>query len=329
MSFSNHVGTNEAKKQNGISFKTVTSFLLKFDTIFALIVICLILTLSSNYFLTFSNFTNILQQVSVIGIIAIGMTFVISTAEIDLSVGSVVALSGAIVGVLSSTLDLNIFLSIIIALVTGIIVGLLIGTFSVKFVIPSFIVTLASMMTIRGIAFLVTGGYPAPVESEFLQIIGQGKTFGIANSAIIFIVIALLGYHFLQRSRFGRYVLAVGGNKDSAEVSGIPVTKIRLIVFALSGLLASLSGILLAGQFGAGSPNAGDMYELDAIAAVVLGGTNLYGGKGRVTGTIIGVLIIGVIDNGLNLLNVSSYYQMVVKGLVILMALGMNRFKQS
>src|SRR5699024_10740627 len=160
-------------------------------------------------------------------------------------------------------------------------------------------------------------------------VIGQGKTFGIANFAIIFIVIALLGYHFLQRSRFGRYVLAVGGNKESAEVSGIPVTKIRLIVFSLCGLLASLSGILLAGQFGAVSPNAVDMYELGALAAVLLVGANLDGGKGRVTGTIICVLIIGVIDNGLNLLNVSSYYQMVVKGLGILMALGMNRFTQS
>src|SRR5699024_1277482 len=130
MSLSNRLDTNEAKKQNGLFFKTITSFLLKFDTIFALIVICLILTLSSNHFLTFGNFTNILQQVSVIGIIAIGMTFVISTAEIDLSVGSVVALSGAIVGVLSSTLGLNIFLSIIIALITGFIVGLLIGTLS-------------------------------------------------------------------------------------------------------------------------------------------------------------------------------------------------------
>src|SRR5690606_24710069 len=176
--------------------------------------ICIILSISTDYFFTFSNFTNVLQQVSVIGIIAIGMTFVICSAEIDLSVGSVVALTGSLVGVLSSTFNLPILLSIIIALLAGLFVGFLIGTLSIKFIIPSFIVTLASMMSVRGIAFLITGGYPAPIDSEFLKVIGQGKTLGIPNSAILFFVIALIGYHFLERSRFGRYVLAVGGNKE-------------------------------------------------------------------------------------------------------------------
>ncbi|MFT9846581.1 ABC transporter permease [Aneurinibacillus sp. REN35] len=311
------------------SARNIKAILLKNDTVIALVGICLILSLSSDYFLTFSNFTNVLQQVSLIGIIAVGMTFVICSAEIDLSVGSVVALTGSLVGVLSSTYNVPIFLSVIIGLLAGLLVGFLMGTLSIKLIIPSFIVTLASMMSVRGIAFLVTGGYPAPINSDFLQLIGQGKTLGIPNSSILFFLVVLIGYHFLERSRFGRYVLAVGGNKESAKVSGIPVTKIRLTVFSISGLLAGLSGVLLAGQFGSGSPNAGNMYELDAIAAVVLGGANLYGGKGRIIGTVMGVLIIGVINNGLNLLNVSPYYQMVVKGLVILMALGLNKFKQN
>ena len=203
------------------------------------------------------------------------------------------------------------------------------GTISVKFVIPSFIVTLASMMTVRGLAFIITGGYPSPIDSVFAKWIGQKSSFGIPHSVIIFLIIVLIGYYLLEKSRFGRYVLAVGGNKEAARISGIHVTKIRLIVFSMSGLLAGLAGVVLASQFGAGSPNAGNMYELDAIAAVVLGGTNLYGGRGRILGTVMGVLIIGVIDNGLNLLNVSPYYQMVTKGLVILLALGLNRFKES
>lgn len=321
--------SSNSQVTKGSNFKGIGSFLLKNDTLVGLVLLCIILSLSTDYFLSISNFMNVLQQVSVIGIIAIGMTFIITSAEIDLSVGSVVAFSGSVMGVLFALFDFPIGIAIIIAMLGSLLLGLIMGMISIKFVIPSFIVTLASMMTVRGLAFIITDGYPSPIDSEFTKWIGQKSTLGIPHSVFIFVIVVFLGYYLLEKSRFGRYVLAVGGNKEAARIAGIHVTKIRLIVFSMSGLLAGLAGVVLASQFGAGSPNSGNMYELDAIAAVVLGGTNLYGGRGRILGTVMGVLIIGVIDNGLNLLNVSPYYQMVTKGIVILLALGLNRFKET
>ncbi|MCG4579771.1 ribose ABC transporter permease [Clostridium cochlearium] len=295
-------------------------FLLKFKSLFGLILLCVIISILTPRFLNVSNIMNVFTQVSVNAILAIGMSFVILTGGIDLSVGSTLAISGAISASIIRATN-SIFLSIIVALIIGAIIGLMNGVVVAKGKIQAFIVTLATMTIFRGVTMVYTNGTPISGLSDKFMLIGNKKILGyIPVPAIITIVVLIIAWYILSQTRYGRYVYALGGNEDSARLSGINTDKIKTIVYVICGITAALSGVITTSRVGSASPNAGLGFELDAIAAVVLGGTSLAGGEGTVVGTIIGAMIIGVLNNGLNLAGVSAYYQSIVKGLVILLA---------
>ncbi|MBI3195114.1 MAG: ribose ABC transporter permease [Ignavibacteriae bacterium] len=281
----------------------------------------------SEFFFTPDNILNVTLQTSITAIIAVGMTFVILTGGIDLSVGALVALTGVITtSALSQSVPFP--LALIIGLCVGTIAGMIAGVFITKFNITPFIVTLAMMTVSRGLAFMYTEGRPIwEVPPEF-SVLGNGRLLAVPIPTIFMLIVYVLAFLILHRTRFGRYVYAVGGNKEAARLAGINTNNVLLKVYMISGVLASLSGILLASRMNSGQPNSGLMYELDVIAAVVVGGTSLTGGRGTIIGTFMGAMLIGVLRNGLNLLNVSSYVQMVMVGIVILLAVLMDRMRK-
>jgi ribose transport system permease protein len=299
----------------------------------------------SDRFLTYENQVNVFRQISINAIIAAGMTYVILTGGIDLSVGSIVALSGVVVASLLKLEGIALPLRIPLAILGGLSIGALSGLFGgaviVRFRIPPFIATLAMMTIARGLAFLYTGGRPIwglPREFDF---IGRGHLLGgllsrihpnlgtvIPFPIVIMLAVYLAAHLMLTHSTFGRYVYAIGGNEEAARLSGINTQRVKLTVYVLSGLAAALSGVILASRLGSGQPNSGMMFELDAIAAVVVGGTSLTGGKGSITGTFVGALIIGELNNGLNLLGVDPYLQKVILGGVILLAVLLDQLSK-
>ena len=297
----------------------------KFKSAIGLIILVIVLSFLSDYFFTVNNLLNIIRQVSIIAIMAFGMTFVILTGGIDLSVGSLLAVSAAV----TAGLIINVGIFYLLVIPIGMLIGVLLGGFSglmvAKAKMPAFIVTLGMMTIARGLTLIYTDGRPISGFNEDFRFIGAGHIGGIPVPVIIMLIILLLCYITLKKTPYGRYVYAIGGNEEAAKLSGINVDRIKMSVYALSGLLSAISGIILASRLNSAQPTAGSGYELDAIATVVLGGTSLSGGQGGVIGTIIGALIIGVLNNGLNLLNVSSFYQQVAKGAVILIAVYIDR----
>ncbi|MDQ0150401.1 ABC transporter permease [Eubacterium multiforme] len=299
-------------------------YLDKYKSLIGLVLLCIIITFVTPSFLTLANISNVFTQVSVNAIIAIGMTFVILTGGIDLSVGSTLAISGALgASIIKSTG--NIFLAIIVASIVGIAIGLVNGILIAKGKLQAFIVTLATMTIFRGATLVFTNGTPiSKLPEKFLEI-GNGKLGFIPVPVIITIIIAIISIYALSQTRFGRYLYALGGNEESAKLSGINTDKIKVMTYVISGFVASIAGVIITSRIGSASPNAGTGFELDAIAAVVIGGTSLSGGEGKISGTIVGALIIGVLNNGLNLMNVSPFYQSIVKGLVILIAVLLDK----
>lgn len=298
----------------------------KIGPLIGLIVITVILGVLSDTFFTLSNIFNLLRQVSVNALIAFGMTFVILTAGIDLSVGSLLALGSALTaGLLASGMDpmLAVFIGLLIGLALGAVNGLIIT----KGKVAPFIATLATMTIFRGATLVYTDGKPITglSDSFTFEMIGKGYVFGIPFPAILMLVIFVILFFVLRNTVFGRQVYAVGGNEEASTLSGIKADRVKIWVYSITGMLSVLAGIIITSRLNSAQPTAGTMYELDAIAAVVIGGTSLAGGRGRIVGTLIGALIIGVIDNGLNLLNVSSFYQQIVKGGVILLAVMLDR----
>lgn len=294
----------------------------------AFVILVVALAIASPAFLTFTNIINILRQISVIGIIAIGMTFVIATGGIDLSVGAIVAL----VGVISTSLVVEgSGTPLIVSVLAGVGVGLLCGMFSGLFIaklgVPEFIATLATMTIARGLCYVYTDGRPITGFREDYKVIGGGSVGIVPIPVLIFLIIIVIGIIMLNFSKFGRQVLAVGGNEKAAIVSGINAARIKFICYALSGVASAIAGIVLSSRTQTGQPAAGNGNELDAITAVVIGGASLSGGSGSIIGTVVGMLIIGVMTNGLDLLNVSSYYQQVIKGIIILIAVLSDRLK--
>ncbi|SMB93474.1 ribose ABC transporter membrane protein [Thermanaeromonas toyohensis ToBE] len=286
---------------------------------FSLLGLTVILSLLSDRFLTVNNLFNVARQVSVDSIVACGMTFVILTGGIDLSVGSVLALTGSLVAGLMTQ-----GFSISVAIATGLILGMVLGYFNGLIVtrgkVAPFIATLVMMTMARGLTLVYTDGRPITgLPREFLQI-GGGYLGPVPLPVIIMLSVFLLSHIVLTQTKFGRYVYAIGSNEEAARFSGIDTSRYKNLVYLISGALAALSGIILTSRLNSAQPTAGLGLELDAIAAVVLGGTSLAGGQGGIPGTLIGALIIGILNNGLNLLNVSSFYQQVVKGAVILLA---------
>ncbi|BAS27775.1 ABC transporter permease [Limnochorda pilosa] len=284
-----------------------------------LVLLCLALGLMNERFFTPSNLLVVTRQATINGLLAAGMTLVILTGGIDLSVGSVLALAGAIsAGTLASTGDVT--LAVLAALGVGALVGLANGLLSAYPNLPPFIVTLASMAWARGLTLVYTDGRPILVREAAYRFIGGGYLGPMPMPVVILLVTYALLLVFLTRTRWGRLVYAIGGNEQACRLAGIPVNRVKTFVYTVSGLFAGLTGLVLTARLVSAQPTAGVAYELNAIAAVILGGTSLQGGRGTILGTLVGALIMGVLDNGLNLMNVSPFYQEVAKGLVILTA---------
>ncbi|TFB08418.1 ribose ABC transporter permease [Candidatus Atribacteria bacterium MT.SAG.1] len=272
----------------------------------------------SERFFTISNMLIVMRQTSIVAFLAVGMSFVIIGAGIDLSVGSVLAFSGAVgAGVMQNG---GIFFGILAGLALGTALGAFNGIVITKLKIPSFIATLAMMAIARGGTLVYTDGRPITGLPSSFAFLGRGYIGNVPFPIILMLIIFILAYIVLKLTRFGRYVYATGGNINAARASGIKVNNVIISTFAISGFLSGLTGMVLASRLNSAQPTAGMGYELDAIAAVVLGGTNLFGGEGELWGTLVGAFIMGILNNGLNMLNVSSFYQQVVKGIVILIA---------
>jgi ribose/xylose/arabinose/galactoside ABC-type transport system permease subunit len=291
-------------------------------------VICLIISLITPQFLTVSNWTIIVTQVSINALLAFGVTFVIITGGIDLSLGSIVAVAGVTSAMLAHPDTYPVLIPISMGLLAGLLMGAFNGFIITKSKIAPFIVTLGTMTIGRGLALILSDGRPVSNLSDSFNYLGSGTVLGIPVLILIFILVFAVCSIILNKTILGRYIYAVGGNEQAARASGINIDRVKLAVYSISGLLAGLAGILLASRITTGQPNAGAGFELDAIAAVVIGGTSTTGGRGSMTGTLIGVLLIGVINNGLDLLNVTSYYQQVVMGIIIIGAVVLDSLNQ-
>lgn len=292
----------------------------KYGMLFILIALVALMAALSPTFFTSGNLLNIVRQMSIVGIVAIGVTMIIITTGIDLSSGSVIALTSVIVASVAQVDSYPVLFAVAIGLGIGLLCGLINGSIIAKGKIAPFIVTLGMMTAARGAALLYSGGKPIGGLSESFKFIGQGSLFGIPVPIIIFAAVAVISYILLNKTKFGKYVYAIGGNEQAAIIAGVNVTKYKILIYGYAGLLSGLAGIILTSRIASGQPTAGVMYELDAIAAAVIGGTSLAGGIGTIGGTVIGALIIGVMNNGLDLLNVSSYWQQILKGAIITVA---------
>lgn len=304
------------------------SVLQKIAPFIGLILIIVIITILNPGFLSVSNLMNVLRQVSINALIAFGMTFVILTGGIDLSVGATLALTGAVTaGMMASGMD-PIF-AMLLGLLLGAVLGAINGIIIAKGKVAPFIATLATMTIYRGLTLVYTDGRPISGLGDSLtfQMLGKGYFLGIPVPVVTMIISFGILYFILKKTTFGRRVYAVGGNEEASILSGINADRIKIYVYSLLGLLAALASLILTSRLNSAQPTAGEMFELDAIAAVVLGGTSLTGGRGWIVGTLIGALIIGVLNNGLNLIGVPSFFQQVVKGAVILLAVLLDRKK--
>ena len=309
--------------------KNTMKYMSELTTVIALIILMAVITIINSNFLTANNLLNLLLQVTSNALIAFGMTFVILTGGIDLSVGSILALSSALTaGLLGSGMPVT--LAILISLILGCILGMMNGLLISYGKLAPFIVTLATMTIFRGATLVYTNGNPITkgLSDTFLfQFLGQGYIVGIPFPVIIMFIVFIVLYVLLHKTAFGKSVYAIGGNEKAAYISGVKLNKVKIIIYSISGIMASISGLIITSRLISAQPTAGASYEMDAIAAVVLGGTSLSGGKGRILGTLIGALIIGVLNNGLNIIGVSAFWQQVVKGVVILIAVLIDRFK--
>ncbi|WP_254004814.1 ABC transporter permease [Pleomorphomonas sp. NRK KF1] len=299
----------------------------------AFLILAAILSVSNEFFLTPGNISNVLLQTSINGVLAIGMTFVILTGGIDLSVGSVVALAGIVSASFATTSSTAaiygapypVAIPLAVGVAVGVACGALSGLIVSYFSVPAFVTTLGMLSAARGLTLIYGGGRPVPALTPEFRWIGTGHVLGIPAPVVILAAVFGLAWWILARTRFGRYIYAVGGNAHAAKTSGIDVIRIRFAVYVISAGLAGLAGMLLSARTGSALPQAGIAYELDAIAAVVIGGTSLSGGVGRITGTLIGALIIGVMNNGLDLMGIQSYYQQVLKGALIVGAVMLDQ----
>jgi len=318
-----------------INKKNYRQSLAKFQSLIALVILCLVISLLSDKFLTTTNAWNVMRQISVNICISVGMTLVVLTAGIDLSIGSVLALCGAITaGLLKNGIEVpssNLYIGFTIlgATVAGLLVGSLLGWFNgwtiTKFKVPPFVATLAMLTIARGITMLWTKGFPITGLGENFAHLGTGWFLGIPLPVWVSGVIVFIAVIITNKTKLGRYIYAIGGNENAATLSGINIKRIKIAVYTIAGALAAVGGLLVTSRLDAAQPNAGTGYELDSIAAVVIGGTSLSGGRGSVLGTVLGAVIIGVLNNGLVLLNVSPFWQQVVKGFVILIAVIIDR----
>jgi ribose transport system permease protein len=305
----------------------LTRILRSYGIVIAFIIICAAMTVLSPVFLTVTNVRNVIRQSSIFGIMAIGMTFVILTGGIDLSVGSILAVAGAIsAGMLKGGAGL--LPIVLLALVLGIGCGLANGVIITIGRIAPFVVTLGMMSIARSITLIYTKGYPISGFTGDFRFIGGGEILSMPFPIIVFLLTVIVAWVILTQTRLGRYTYAIGGNEETVKLSGINADFYKTIAYVISGITAAMSALILTSRLNSAEPVAGQGYELDVIAAVVIGGTSLSGGRGSVWGTLIGALLIGVINNGMNLLGISPYFQLLVKGLIIIGAVLLDRLRQ-
>jgi len=316
---------DDMKKKNQAKLQ---GFLKTYGIFLILILMCIILSVLSPAFLSMGNMLNIVRQISVIGLIAFGVTMCIITTGIDLSSGSVLALSAVVAASLAQQPDwaarmypnlpaLPVIVPILAGLGVGALCGFVNGALISKTGIPPFIATLGMMTAARGLALLYAQGRPISTLTPEYNYIGQGVLFGVPFPVIILIVMALISRILLKHTKFGKYTYAIGGNENAAVVSGVNIDKYKILIYTYAGMLSGLAGVVLSSRISSGQPGLGQSYELDAIASAVIGGTSLSGGIGTIPGTIVYALIIGVMNNGLTLLNVQAYTQLIVKGVII------------
>jgi len=295
-----------------------------FYPLVGLVVVGIVMAATSNTFVSLANFSNVLVQVSINALIAVGMTFVILTGGIDLSVGAVMALSGTIAAMLMVS-GVNATLSLFVCVAAGFAIGMINGMCVAYGRMPAIIVTLATMGVARGLALMITGGYPVDGLPEWVRGVGNGHVIGIQTPIIVMAVVYVIAWVLLELTPFGRHLYAIGGNEVATRLSGIRVARYKMLAYVVSGVTTGIAAVVLTGRLMSGQPNVGEGSELDAIAAVVLGGTSIAGGRGSVIGTLLGALLLGVLNNGLNMVGVSPYAQIVIKGMIILLAIYIGR----
>lgn len=309
---------NILKQTNKINFRG--DVFRQFSLVFVFLLLVAVFSMTTDSFFTVPNLTNVLRQISVTGIAAMGVFMIILLGDIDLSVGSLYALI-AVIAALVWEVTGSPILTLLAALIAGACIGFANGFITAKGMIPAFVTTLATMGIARGIAYIITNGSPIGIVDKGFTMFGTSYVGNyLPTPVFIMIIVIVLIYILMNKTRFGRYVYAVGGNEEASRWSGLNAAKIKIAVFTIAGFLYGLSAIILAGRLGGALPTAGIGAELDVITAVILGGTSLAGGKGKMSGVIVGVLIIGVLNNGLTLMGVSSYWQDVVKGVIIIIA---------
>ncbi|WP_230130117.1 ABC transporter permease [Bacillus sp. CECT 9360] len=297
----------------------IAPFMSKFGILFILLAMIIVMSFMSDTFLRTQNILNIVRQISFIGIVAMGVTIVIITTGIDLSSGSVIALTSVMVASFAHPGD-SLIGALALGAGIGIACGAINGIITAKGKIPAFIATLGMMTAARGLALLYSDGRPIPDLSESFMFLGKGVVAGIPVPIIIFILIGIISHILLSKTKFGKYTYAIGGNEHAAKIAGINVDRYLILIYMYAGLLSAIAGMMLTARISVGQPSMGVSFELDAIAAAVIGGTSLTGGVGTIPGTIIGALIIGVLNNSLDLLGVSSYWQQILKGAIIVTA---------
>ena len=283
-----------------------------------LVLLCVIVSIATSKFLKPNNLISVLRQISINTYIALGMTLIIILGHIDLSVGAIVAMSGTLTVGFIVTQGLPIPVAILLGILLGMAAGMISGMIVTYFRVPAFIITMAMMNVCSGVAYVYSGGQATRINNDFFSAIGTGYLFNTIPLPVVYMIILIIVISFLLgKTKFGTYIYAIGGNREAARLSGVPIKKVEIAVFTISGVLSAFAGLVLCSRMYSGQPSVGNGYELDAIAACVLGGTSMSGGKGRISGTIFGAMVIGVISNGLNLIGVSSYWQLIVKGLII------------
>lgn len=301
-------------------------FVSKYGMAVVLIALIVFFSLSSQYFLTEQNLTNVLRQVAMLGIASVGMTIVVLTGGIDLSVGSAMALVGVVTASCMTTFGLDIYTASLIGIGTGAAIGAVNGIAVTVFSIPALIATLATLTAVRGVAFILTGGIPIFGFPPEFSVIGRGAIGIIPIPVLTMFAVFVIGWLILNRTQFGRYLYAIGGNREAARLSGISVGKTLMAAYILAGTFSGVAGVIMLSRLNSAQPNVATAFEMDVITAVVLGGISISGGEGRFSGVVFGVLIIGVLSNGMILLNIQDYWQLVVKGLVLLAAVGMDQY---
>lgn len=300
---------------------------MKYIMYIVLVLMCIVLAIANDKFLTGANIMTIIKQISIQSIVAIGMTMIIITGNIDLSVGSLVAFASVCAALLMKS-GLPTWLTIIAVILISGVLGLISGGVTAKLKLHSFLVTLALMQTFRGLAQTMTGGYPIAGFDSGFGAIAAGDIFGIPYLVIYMVIFYAVFIYIMKYTAFGRSIYAIGGNQESARLSGINVEKVKTMVFVISSMLCGVAGVLLTSKVRSGDPTCATGWEMDTIAGAIIGGTNMMGGEGKLGGTIIGLLFVGVLSNGMILLGVNAYMQNVIKGLVIFLAVILNSIQK-